>query len=81
MGTLSGAGGMVGPLLATILIVFGIVLTIAWIVLPFAVMGTKRLLRELISETKRTNALLETAGRARTRIDAAPELDNIRPER
>jgi uncharacterized membrane protein YciS (DUF1049 family) len=39
--------------------VFGIVLSIAWIVLPFAMIGTKPLLRQLIAEIKRTNALLE----------------------
>jgi hypothetical protein len=38
--------------------IFGIVLTIAWIILPFALIGTKPLLRELIRETKRTNELL-----------------------
>jgi hypothetical protein len=39
--------------------VFGVVLAIAWIVLPFAMIGTKPLLRELIAEMRRTNALLE----------------------
>jgi hypothetical protein len=39
--------------------VFGVVLSIAWIVLPFALIGTKPLLRQLIAEIKRTNALLE----------------------
>ena len=38
--------------------VFGVVLTIAWIVLPFALIGTKPLLRELITEQRKTNALL-----------------------
>jgi hypothetical protein len=81
MGTLSGAGGMVGPVLATIIIVFAILLAIAWVVLPFAVIGTKRLLRELIAETRRTNALLESAARTRSRINIAPEIDTIRAER
>jgi len=40
---------------------FGVVLFIAWVVLPFAIIGTKPLLRELIRETQRTNALLEAA--------------------
>jgi hypothetical protein len=40
-------------------VVLGTVLTIAWIILPFALIGTKPLLRELIAETKRTNKLLE----------------------
>jgi hypothetical protein len=38
--------------------VFGVVLTIAWIILPFALIGTKPLLRELSAQQKRTNALL-----------------------
>jgi hypothetical protein len=76
------ATGMVGPALAAILILFGIVLAIAWTLLPFAMFGMKPLLRQLIAETKRTNALLESAARARTRLsDVAPELDTIRPER
>lgn len=41
------------------LTVLGLVLVIAWIVLPFAVIGTKPLLRELISETRKTRLLLE----------------------
>jgi len=41
------------------LILFGIVLTIAWIILPFALIGTKPLLRQLIAETRRTNELLQ----------------------
>jgi hypothetical protein len=49
-----GAGGI----LWLAIYVFGAVLTIAWIVLPFALIGTKPLLRELIAEAKKTNALL-----------------------
>lgn len=41
------------------IVAFGIILAIAWIVLPFALFGTKPLLRELIIEVRRTNALLE----------------------
>jgi hypothetical protein len=36
-----------------------LVLVICWIILPFAVIGTKPLLRELIAEMKRLNTLLE----------------------
>lgn len=39
-------------------IVFLFILAICWLVLPFALIGTKPLLRELLAETKRTNALL-----------------------
>jgi hypothetical protein len=41
------------------------VLSVCWIVLPFALIGTKGLLRELIAETRRTNALLEQRPLAR----------------
>jgi hypothetical protein len=49
----------IGPLFALAIVVFCVVLAIAWIILPFALIGTKPLLRELIDETRRTNALLE----------------------
>lgn len=51
--------GGIGAVLWLALIVSGIVLAICWIVLPFALIGTKPLLRELIVEVKKTNALLE----------------------
>lgn len=35
-----------------------IVLAIAWIILPFAMIGIKPLLKELIKHTKETNRLL-----------------------
>jgi hypothetical protein len=38
--------------------VLGIVLIICWIVLPFTIMGTKALLRDILREQKRTNDLL-----------------------
>jgi hypothetical protein len=50
---------MGGGLFWLAVFVFGVVLAIAWIVLPFALIGTKPLLRQLIAEAKRTNALLE----------------------
>lgn len=37
----------------------GLVVAIAWIILPFAMFGIKPLLRELIAQTKETNALLK----------------------
>jgi hypothetical protein len=36
-----------------------VILTACWIILPIAVIGTKPLLREILAEQKRTNALLE----------------------
>jgi len=50
------AGLGAGAVLA--MAIFAIILAIAWIILPFALIGTKPLLRELIRETKRTNELL-----------------------
>jgi hypothetical protein len=38
---------------------FGVVLAVLWLMLPFALFGTKALLRQLIAETQRTNVLLE----------------------
>lgn len=55
--------GSVGAL-SVALVLFGIVLGIAWIILPFALIGTKPLLRELIRETKRTNELLAARSRS-----------------
>ena len=39
--------------------VLAVILAICWIVLPFAIIGTKPLLRQLIAEQQRTNALLD----------------------
>ena len=51
--------GNAAPFVWFAIVAFGIILAIAWIVLPFALFGTKPLLRELIIEVRRTNALLE----------------------
>ena len=51
-----------GSILITyIFALFILALVIAWIILPFALIGAKPLLRELIKQTKETNRLL--AGR------------------
>lgn len=47
-----------GILAIAAVVICGVALVIAWILLPFALIGTKPLLRELIRETKRTNELL-----------------------
>lgn len=41
------------------MMILGVIIAICWIVLPFAIIGTKPLLRQLIIEQQRTNALLE----------------------
>ncbi len=50
--------------LALIGIVLGIVLVVCWIVLPFAVIGLKPLIRELLREQQATNKLIEAQVRA-----------------
>ena len=60
-------GGTVA--LIEVLALVSIVVAICWIILPFAILGTKPLLRELIAEMKRNNELLDQrlpALRART---------------
>lgn len=41
-----------------VLVVLGIVLAVCWIILPFAIIGTKHRLNLIIEEQRRTNALL-----------------------
>ena len=45
-------GGYVG------VVVLALIFAVAWIIMPFALLGTKPLLRELIKQTAETNALL-----------------------
>lgn len=52
-----------GPLLVLVVVVLGMVLLVAWIVLPFAVLGTKRILRELLRQQQRSTQLLEDIAR------------------
>jgi predicted PurR-regulated permease PerM len=40
-------------------VIFLIVLAVCWIILPFALIGTKPILRRLLEEAQRTNELLE----------------------
>lgn len=40
--------------------VFALILTVLWILVPFAVFGIKPLLRQLLAEQRRTNDLLTT---------------------
>lgn len=54
----ASAGGF-GALVIIVGFVFGVVLLVVWIVLPFAVLGIKHLLRELVREQQRTNQLLQ----------------------
>lgn len=50
----------------TVFLVFaGVVLVVAWILMPFAVFGLKRLMRELIDQQRQTNAHLDWMNRHR----------------
>jgi hypothetical protein len=40
-------------------VVFALVLAVCWIIRPFALIGTKPLLRQILVEPRKTNALLE----------------------
>jgi hypothetical protein len=42
-----------------VLVVLSLILAVCWIVLPFAVIGTKPLLRQILAEQRRMNSLLE----------------------
>jgi predicted PurR-regulated permease PerM len=44
--------------LTIISVILALVLVVCWIILPFAVIGTKPLLRDLLREQKRSNELL-----------------------
>lgn len=52
--------------------IFLVIVGICWIVLPFAILGTKPLLRTLIAEQQRTNALLEQ--RAQVVVTRPPDV-------
>ncbi len=57
--------------------IFGFILAIAWIILPFALIGTKPLLRRILDEQIRMNALLASLAAAR-RPQAPPKAPSRR---
>ena len=57
--------------------IFVVIAGICWIILPFAILGTKPLLRTLIAEQQRTKALLEQ--RLQVVVARAPEVVVSRP--
>ena len=63
MDHLSGPASIV-MVLSLLAIVLGVVLLVCWIVLPFAVIGLKPLVRDLIREQQATNKLIEAQVRA-----------------
>ena len=44
-----------GPVAILAIVVLWIVLTIAWIILPFALIGTKPILRQILEELRKAN--------------------------
>ncbi|KAF1701691.1 hypothetical protein [Pseudoxanthomonas suwonensis] len=56
--------------------IFALILTVLWILVPFAVFGIKPLLRQLIAEQRRTNDLLTTPPVAA----AAPAATTVRTD-
>jgi hypothetical protein len=71
MGAIGGSG-----LTWLVLVIFVAILSIAWIILPFALIGTKPLLRRILDEQIRMNALLATLAAARR-----PQAPNPPPRR
>ena len=59
--------------------IFLVIVGLCWIVLPFAILGTKPLLRTLIAEQQRTNALLEQQ-RAQVVVTRPPDVVVTRGE-
>lgn len=53
-----------GGLISLILIGLGVLIGILWILMPFAIFGTKDLLKQLIREQRKTNELLEAQAAA-----------------
>ena len=71
------AGASIVMVSALVTIVLCVTLVICWIVVPFAVVGLKPLVRELIREQQATNKLIEAQIRA---FDAlATRFESIRP--
>jgi tellurite resistance protein TehA-like permease len=57
-GELMDSGTQLLGSLTMIGIILALVLVVCWIILPFAILGTKPLLRDLLREQKRSNDLL-----------------------
>ena len=64
----------IGAALYLMLIVLAAVLVVCWIILPFAVIGTKPLLQQLLAEQKRTNEIL-------VRLEAAQQWQRVNEPR
>lgn len=77
MEPMGAVGGVVMLMLGLLVLLIGIL----WILMPFAIFGTKDLLRELIREQKKTNEILiAEARRVRARDGHTPD-DDMRATR
>ena len=56
-----------GPVAVLAIAIFLVILTIAWIILPFALIGIKPILRELLEEMRKANDLRDR-GRSEPRF-------------
>lgn len=66
----------VGGIVIVLLALLALLIYVLWILMPFAVFGTKDLLRELIREQKKTNEILVAeARRVRARDGYTPDDD------
>lgn len=71
------AMGAIGGVVMLLLGLLVLLIAILWILMPFAIFGTKDLLRELIREQKRTNEILiAEARRVRARDGYKPDNDS-----
>jgi len=59
--------GAVSPTIVLILFLVGLLIVVLWVLMPFAIFGTKPLLRELIAQQRMTNEHLRVL-----RAGAAP---------
>ncbi|MDX3932663.1 MAG: hypothetical protein QHC77_12085 [Stenotrophomonas sp.] len=59
--------GGASALVVLAVLVFSVVLTVLWVLVPFAIFGTKPLLRQILAELRRANDLA-----ARTAVAAVP---------
>lgn len=75
----SGLAGFVGAFWLG-LVVLAIALLIAWIVLPFAIIGSKPILREILAESKRTNELLRDLRQRSASAAVAPPAASDLPQ-
>lgn len=66
----------IGAVLFLFLIVPAIVLFVCWVILPFAVVGTKPLLRQIRDELRRSNELAERHLKAMERAAGPPAQAN-----